>query len=238
MRVPAPTPSTTTPPSAATFDDPYIELAIQKSPENPPAAYLWQNPEQIMNSPVRFRIGGNFTFPPMTLSMQEFQRIDNVVLIAGGVGINPIMSMLTAMDMQGAKRLGGMPPRLRVLYSSKRITGMGEVEEVLFEKRLQAIAKKWEKKTEVDLRYTLFETSQKTAPASQPGSNSHLPSNVQLRGGRIRKEDLLEAVGPEDKRQHTLVYVCGLPDMTDEYVEFLRRTPGLDEKRVLCEKWW
>jgi len=29
-----------------------------------------------------------------------------------------------------------------------------------------------------------------------------------------------------------------LPTMTDEFVELLKKAPGMDEKRVLCEKWW
>jgi len=237
MRLPAPTPSSTTPPSAATFDDPYLELAIQKSAENPPAAYVWQNPEEIMNAPVRFRVGGNFTHPPMELSLQEFQGIDNVVLIAGGVGINPIMSMVSAMDLQGAKRMGGLPTRLRVLYTSKRGTDSdGKPEEVLFEERLKAIAaKRAQKKDDVDLRYILFNTSKK---ATHDSEEKDVPENMQLFRRRITHDDLMEALGPEERRRNTLVYVCGLPAMTDDYVELLRKAPGMEEKRVLCEKWW
>lgn len=237
MRLPAPTPSTTTPPSAATFDDPYLELAIQKSPENPPAAYVWKNPEEIMNAPVRFRVGGNFTHPPNTLSMQQFQNIENIVLIAGGVGINPIMSMVSAMDLQGAKRMGGLPLRLRVLYSSKRGTGRsGQPEEVLFEERLKAIAaKRLQKNDGVDFRYTFFNTANNV---TQEGEEQNIPENMHMLHRRITHGDLFEALGPEENRQNTLVYICGLPAMTDEYVELLRKAPGMDEKRVLCEKWW
>jgi hypothetical protein len=35
-----------------------------------------------------------------------------------------------------------------------------------------------------------------------------------------------------------VVYVCGVPDMTNEFVDLLRKTEGMEEKRVLCEKWW
>ncbi|KAK5106981.1 hypothetical protein LTS08_001106 [Lithohypha guttulata] len=240
IKLPAPTPSTTTPPSAATFDDPYIELAIQKALDNPPAAYLWQQPDQIMNAPVRFRIGGNFTFPPMTLSMPEFQQINNVVLIAGGVGINPIMSMVTAMDMLGAKRMGGLPSRLRILYTSRRgLDGKGKLEEILFEERLKAIAaKRASKQDNVDFGYTFFETFKDDVPANIEQDTTSMPLNMKTCRRRIKLEDLAEAVGSENQRQTTLVYVCGLPDMTDDFVQLLKAMPGLDEKRVLCEKWW
>lgn len=231
MRLPGPTPSTTQPPSAATLDDPYIELAIQESPENPPAAYLWQAPEQIMNAPVRFRVGGNFTFPPMSLSMAEFRKIDNIVLIAGGVGINPIMSMLSAMDLQGAGRLGGLPKRLRVLYCSRRGTEGGKSEQVLFEERMEAIAsKRLQKKDDVDFEYHFFETGKQEATSSKL-------ENIHIHHRRFTESDLESAVGSGD-RTKTLAYICGVPDMTDKFVDFLKRLSGMDEKRVLCEKWW
>lgn len=190
-----------------------------------------------MNAPVRFRIGGNFTHPPMAFSMQEFQSIDNIVLIAGGVGINPIMSMVSAMDLQGAKRMGGLPPRLRILYSSKRgINESGKPEEVLFEERLSAItAKRAQKQDDVDFKYTFFDTSQNASTGSE---KKDVPGNMQVLQRRIAHDDLFEALGPENKRQNTLVYVCGLPAMTDEFVELLRKAPGMEEKRVLSEKWW
>lgn len=189
-----------------------------------------------MNAPVRIRVGGNFTHPPMKLSMQEFQSIDNIVLIAGGVGINPVMSMVSAMDVQGAKRIGGLPPRLRILYTSKRgADGKGKPEEVLFEERLKAIAAKRGQKDEVDFTYTFFNTSRNVTAESE---RTDIPENMQVLRRRIEHNDLFEALGPEQRRRSTLVYVCGLPAMTDHYVELLRKAPGMEEKRVLCEKWW
>ena len=38
--------------------------------------------------------------------------------------------------------------------------------------------------------------------------------------------------------QHSVFYVCGPPDMTDELVDNLKQQPNVAEKRVLCEKWW
>jgi len=55
---------------------------------------------------------------------------------------------------------------------------------------------------------------------------------------RFEKEDLLRAIGPVAKRSRTLAYVCGPPAMTDWAVAKLKEIEGMDEKRVLCEKWW
>ena len=64
------------------------------------------------------------------------------------------------------------------------------------------------------------------------------PANPLLQKRRILHSDLLNALGPEHKRAGTVVYVCGPPKMTDEFVEVMRRAEGMSEERVLCEKWW
>jgi NAD(P)H-flavin reductase len=225
----------TSPPqaSAQSQDDPHIELAIQASPSNPPAAYLWRPVSEILDSTVTFRVGGNFTYPPLTLNREECENIDRVVFIAGGVGINPIMSMISAMDEVGTgtkTELGGMVKTVRVLYTARR---EGPGEDILFEKRLNDIAKKWKGNEQVDFKYTFFETSGK------PGQEEErITGNITTRLRRIKHGDLFEALGTEDSRSNTVVYVCGLPAMTDEFVELLKTAPGMDEKRVLCEKWW
>ncbi|KIV85199.1 hypothetical protein PV11_00925 [Exophiala sideris] len=144
------------------------------------------------------------------------------------------MSMISAMNELGTKsKLGGMVKTVRVLYSARRERNeQGEGEEILFEKRLKDIGERWSDKKDVDYTYTLFETS------GRQDQEEKTAGNFTTRSRRINHNDLFEAIGPEHTRGNTVVYVCGLPTMTDEFVELLRKTPGLDEKRVLCEKWW
>ncbi|ETN37187.1 uncharacterized protein HMPREF1541_08177 [Cyphellophora europaea CBS 101466] len=225
---------TITSPPLTTRDptSPHIELAIQRSPNNPPAAYLWRATPDILHAPVSFLIGGNFVYPPAHLTHDECSKIDRAVFVAGGVGINPIMSMLSAMHARGGRKLGGMPRRVSVLYTCRRgRDAAGEPEKVLFEDRLAGLAQKWAGSEVVEYRYTFFETS---------GQGRQNESSVAIRhqARRIRHDDLLEAIGPEDDRANTVVYVCGLPAMTDEFVELLKTQPGLSEKQVCCEKWW
>lgn len=168
--------------------------------------------------------------------MQEFQKIDNVVFVAGGVGINPIMSMLSAMDLAGPGRLGGMVKRVRMLYASKREMGEnGKKEEVLFEDQLQRLAAKYKDSQEVDLQYTFFETGEAHTATDSEGWEK---ANCKRVIGRIKHEHLFDAIGHGASRETSLVYVCGVPSMTDEFVQLLRSSDGMDEKRVLCEKWW
>lgn len=237
----------TSPPQASnqSQQDPYIELAIQASPDNPPAAYLWRPTSQILGSTVSFKVGGNFAYPPLTLSRQECEKIDKVMFIAGGVGINPIMSMISALDEVGVKpAVGGMPKTVRILYSSRRDTNPpGEEAEILFERRLGEIARRWDNHSQVDYRYHLFQTgsSEEATAGPKPGasaSDDPGPDNMTTHHRRISHDDLYDALGPADTRSNTVVYVCGLPTMTDEFVDLLKHSPGLEDNRVLCEKWW
>ena len=58
---------------------------------------------------------------------------------------------------------------------------------------------------------------------------------------RITERDLeraLNGYGKQSDRSSTVCYVCGPPEMTDGFVSFLTRQPGMAGERVLCEKWW
>ena len=74
----------TSTPRDAQGSEGHLELAIQRSPRNPPAAWLWQDKEAIEGRPLRIRVGGNFVWPP---SVRDIHSIDKVVFVAGGVGI-------------------------------------------------------------------------------------------------------------------------------------------------------
>jgi hypothetical protein len=61
---------------------------------------------------------------------------------------------------------------------------------------------------------------------------------VTVRTGRIDKEALSNAVGDRQARLSSVFYICGLPEMTDDTVQFLCETEGVVSQHVLCEKWW
>lgn len=69
----------------------YLELAVQKSPENPPAAWLWQEEGTILDKELRVRVGGSFVWPPPGINVRSSLR--KAVFVAGGVGVNPLISM-------------------------------------------------------------------------------------------------------------------------------------------------
>ncbi|KAI0396194.1 hypothetical protein F5Y17DRAFT_139935 [Xylariaceae sp. FL0594] len=74
---------------------PYLELAVQKSPGNPAAAWLWCNDDStILGKELRVRVGGSFVWPPPGINVRSLRR---VVFVAGGVGVNPLVSMLSTI---------------------------------------------------------------------------------------------------------------------------------------------
>ena len=64
--------------------EPFFELAIQKSPDNPPAEWLWRPVEEIQGQEIHVRVGGSFVWPPPGLDLSKIKR---AIFIAGGVGI-------------------------------------------------------------------------------------------------------------------------------------------------------
>lgn len=62
----------------------YLELAIQSSPQNPPAAWLWRPETEILGKRLLVRVGGNFVWPPPGVDVNGIRK---VLLVAGGVGI-------------------------------------------------------------------------------------------------------------------------------------------------------
>lgn len=70
-------------PNSRNKKPPHIELAVQYSPRNPPAAWLWQPSSQILGKSLHIRFGGSFIWPPANRT----QLPKKVVMVAGGVGI-------------------------------------------------------------------------------------------------------------------------------------------------------
>ncbi|KAH9910056.1 NADH-cytochrome b-5 reductase [Xylariomycetidae sp. FL2044] len=97
----------------------HIELAVQKSPDNPAAAWLWQPIPSIVGTGLTLRIGGSFVWPPPPSSSPlpspsadekdvKGRKVDllhgltRLVFVAGGLGINPLISMLSTLAAAAA----------------------------------------------------------------------------------------------------------------------------------------
>ncbi|KAG8354713.1 hypothetical protein FVEN_g7585 [Fusarium venenatum] len=207
----------TSPPKAAMRpDSPYFELAVQESPDNPPAAWLWQPPSEILGSKLQVRVGGSFIFPPAEIPLDKIRR---VVFVAGGVGINPFASMIGCIA-EGSYQLD-----VRVLYSSK-VSAQG-LTGVLFLERIR----KWFKEKKISGDLKVFGTGGYGKYGKYDDE-----SGFDIATRRFTIHDVKEAIAGQENE--SIVYVCGPAEMTDEIVDGLTRDGGMDKKRVMLEKWW
>ena len=178
-----------------------------------------------MGKQLVVRVGGSFTWPPPSLNPRS---IDRLVLIAAGVGINPLISIFSHLI-----RTGSRPREIHFLYGTKTDSEM-DPQRILFLPRLMDLIA-----AEADPKVTLrlFLTGTGSEDVIEHGK---LPNRTFAR--RLSEYDLVKAIdgyGPDGgDRSSTVCYVCGPAKMTDETVTFLQRQRGMDQERVLCEKWW
>ncbi|KXT03585.1 hypothetical protein AC578_9996 [Pseudocercospora eumusae] len=224
---------TSTPQDAmpSSHSSPYLELAIQRS-SNPPAQFLWRDTEEIIGSQLTVRVGGSFTWPTPHLDTKQ---IDRLVLIAGGVGINPLISIFSYLIRIPAPL---RPPEIHFVYSTKAETDL-DPQRILFLPRLMDLVAAAADPANVTL--SCFLTGVGDDDYIEHGK---LPNRTFAR--RIADHDILKALdgykpsvfGAEHDRKNTVCYVCGPAQFTDAQVHFVRSQAGMSEDRVLLEKWW
>jgi ferredoxin-NADP reductase len=219
-------------PHSQSLHSPHIELAIQKSPDNPPAAWLWQEQKSILGRELNVRVGGSFVWPPELHLRGGLRR---VVFVAGGVGINPLMSMLSSIAetkaMAGSLELGF---EVILLYTTRLPPS---VSQILFLSRLKKVF------NDLGLNGTLklFLTGEIEAVENLMEDSLGLGlhnTNMSFHRRRINGQDLDLALGEPETRSGTVAYVCGVPSMTDGFVEKIRVAQGMEKENILFEKWW
>ncbi|KAH9999259.1 NADH-cytochrome b-5 reductase [Xylariaceae sp. FL0662B] len=207
----------------------YLELAVQKSSDLP-AAWLWQRPDDITYAELRVRVGGSFVWPPPGINVRALRK---VVFVAGGVGVNPLVSMIGALAESRNR-----PSNVQFLYSVKDPGEPGRASRILFLERLAAIFGGGAVKGKLQL----FLTGGNRDEDREEGvvSCGEGRAEVTCKSRRMTVDDVVEAVGGAAEKRFAVVYVCGVPTMTDDFVHELVNPKGLgmEHHRVLCEKWW
>ncbi|KAI0881177.1 uncharacterized protein GGS22DRAFT_76791 [Annulohypoxylon maeteangense] len=214
---------------------PYLELAVQKSPD-PPAAWLWQDPDSITYSELRVRVGGSFVWPPPGINTRTLRK---VVFVAGGVGVNPFMSMLSSL----AENVGSDDPlEVQFLYSLRHDEGQPrQARRLLFVERLASIFASGRVRGRLQLFLTGSTGERDEEGVISCGREEEGGYDVRFRRRRMIVEDVAAAAGDASERRLAVVYVCGVPTMADAFVQKLADPQhgfGMEPHRVLCEKWW
>ncbi|KAK2768551.1 hypothetical protein FQN54_000407 [Arachnomyces sp. PD_36] len=211
---------------------PYVELAVQNSPSNPAAAWLWKPEGEILGKELGVRVGGSFVWPPPGIGMEAIKKI---VFVAGGVGINPLISILSHLHETPSIFSS---TKIHFLYSSRlptspTTTSDDPLDQILFLTRLRQIVRTQHqpRKFYLDLHLFLTNLTDKSA------EDLAMRPDMTIYDRRITGEDIPLAIG-EDARD-AVCYICGPPNMTDELVGAAKSVIGEPKKeRVFCEKWW
>jgi NAD(P)H-flavin reductase len=219
--------------------EPYVELAVQNAPSNPASAWLWRPKEEILGKELSIRVGGSFIWPPAGVKLEELQ---NVVFVAGGLGINPLISMLSHLN-NNDESTGVYHPSLNIhiLYSSKlpeSTTPETALDQILFLRRLREIVRSQSQFQRLRIALDLFLSNlqdQSSPLLHQP------PEDLTIHPRRINRDDLSRTVTGTDSKyssDNTVCYVCGPPQMTDEVVDIVTELLNGRKDRVFFEKWW
>ncbi|XP_036123395.1 oxidoreductase NAD-binding domain-containing protein 1 [Molossus molossus] len=187
-----------------------IELAV-KYTNHPPA--LWIHNQCALDSEVAVRVGGEFFFDP-----QPAAAAGNLVLIAGGVGINPLLSILRhSADLLRERAdtgRGWETGTITLLYSAKNTS------ELLFKKNILDLVNEFPKKIACSFHVTK-QTTQISAELKP-----------YITEGRITEKEIRDHISRE-----TLFYICGPPPMTDFFSKLLENS-HVPREHICFEKWW
>ncbi|KYO26879.1 oxidoreductase NAD-binding domain-containing protein 1 isoform A [Alligator mississippiensis] len=187
-----------------------LELAV-KHTVHPPAH--WIHTQCTLDSEVALRVGGDFCFDP-----QPGDSPVNLVLIAGGVGINPLFSILLHVadlyTSQETKGNGYKMGTVKLLYSAKNTN------ELLFKENILGLMNAFPGKITCDFHVT--QQSLQVCEELQP----------YIIEGRISAKDLEKHASKD-----TLWYICGPPPMIESISKLLKNL-GVPADCIFFEKWW
>lgn len=261
-----------------------MDLAIQDSPlPGSPAAWLWNayNTRTILGTELKVRVGGSFVWPPALYSVTAAagpdgapkQQPKRVVFVAGGIGVNPLVSMLAAIAEEEETRrklegAGDEPQRIEVnfLYSVRMADALapmnGELASLEIEVEddydddsedeeeprgpfahkipfLELIAGDIYGRKKVKGNFQLFLTGECDKDVREVVACNEI--DVPYAARRMTVDDVRKALGFPEEWKDSVVYICGVPTMIDQFVEELtnpREGLAMARERVLYEKWW
>ena len=153
-----------------------------------------------------FRFGGDFYYP-----LDDLTESHSLLLIGGGVGINPLYSVLQHSADLVAAGAGPAPSQVSLLYSAAR------AEELIFRADIEKQC------GELDTFQAEFFVTRERGEEGE----------VNYR--RITKADLEKVLGGREER--TLCYLCGPPAMVDQVRAWLTQL-NVSQENIRYELWW
>ena len=194
-----------------------FELAIKYS-NHPPAK--WFHEQAIIGDEINVRVGGEFVWDSL---IEKQEKTIHVIFIAGGVGNNPLISMLESIcqdKLSDKKEEKLFVEKVRLFYSVRTFS------ELLFYKRIEGFHKQLPELLECSYFLT------------RDDPHHEIKDSEFYYRQRINKKILENVIDKEKEYLERLkCFVCGPSAMEDDVIEWLKES-GVDENRILFEKWW
>jgi len=196
----------------------YLDLAVKYS-THPPAH--WVHNQCTDGSRVSLQVGGDCFFEAKSASTLR----ENLLLIAAGVGINPILSIMKQVfeEHQNNTAASASSDAASLFGKTHLLYSVTTHEELIFKEDISSIVD-----SDKSFSSQHFVTKQ---PSSQL-----MPEEVLQR--RMNVEDLREAIEAMDAPPQEIVsYICAPAPMMAE-LETMLKGLGLRKENVRYESWW
>jgi len=180
-----------------------VDLAVKFSTWAPAN---WVHTQCKVGDWVTFRFGGDFYYPSGGLDDEH-----SLLLVAGGVGINPLYSIWLQAAHLARSGVGTSPGSVALLYSA------ADSGELIFSSSMDKVV---EEMKQFSSKYFITKEGDKTRGVT----------------GRICKKDLEDELSKRTGTR-TICYLCGPPGMVEQVKVWLEEL-GVDKEDIRFELWW
>ena len=209
-----------------------LDLAVKYSTW-PPAH--WLHTEAKLGSQISFRVGGDFHYPNKIIEAAEESSCGHdLLLVAGGVGINPLASIFFHIyEMEKEKKEKNQNNcRVNLLYSARKN------EDLIFLNKIRDAVQS--SKTNEMVKDSLFNAT--FFLTKEPGDdNGSLFKHKRIDLNELKESiELFSRKNCErlSKNRPLFCFLCGPPEMLKQITSMLINDLGIPKEHVFYERWW
>ena len=208
-----------------------LDLAVKYSTWAPAK---WLHTQAQIGSKVAIKVGGEFHYPNKVIDAIDDKKGEHdILLIAGGVGINPLASIFFHLhQLEEDKREVGERNgrRVHLLYSSQN------KDELIFCDKIRNIVAANKALRDTMNRQCSFNSTFFVTRGTEAAPD--------IKNKRIDVDDIKEAIklfsdfdDNRDKNRPLFCFLCGPPNMIKDVARILIDL-GIPKNRVMYEMWW